>query len=268
MRRRRRKQRVLWLPNVGTPEWGSAAGEPAGFNPSYLDFNLAFTLGGGRVPTFEFVLFQDGPGSESFQLPPASPNEWEARGLNTMLEWGYRLRRIVGKLHISAGTPVQDQTQVAVEQAGVICTAGIIVRRIDQQLPNQSLALTAGDITTDSPENIRDPWIWRRSWPILNAQVGLVAGSDPTGATQAADMVLSGSMYGPSEGGSVLDGPHVDAKTARIIGPEERVFLNLTFRERFLTGPAPIDWDCSVFFDYRGLASLRSSSGNRRNATR
>lgn len=260
----RRRARGVWLPNVGQPDW--LTGGDQAQQPSYIDAAFTVTLGGGRTPTAEFPLFQDGASQQSGAL--ASPGDITTRGLNDLIEWGYRLRRIVGQISVQCSTAVNDQTAVPPELAGLRVTAGIIVRRINNLDPSRSLQELAGDINTQDQENVRDPWIWRRSWPILNGQVGLVAGSDPTGVSAEADNILSESIYSPYEAGDMRSGPHVDAKTNRIIGPEERVFLDVSFRIPHTDIGTPTDWECSVFFDYRGFAQLRSNQGNRRNASR
>lgn len=260
----RRRPRGVWLPNVGQPDW--SPGNPVGIQPSYIDANFTITLGGERTPTAEFPLFEDGNSQQLLGL--ASVQDQTTKGLNDLIEWGYRLRRIVGQISVTCGTTVQDQTNVTRDLAGLICTAAIIVRKQEALGVGGSLASLAGDINTQDYENVRDPWIWRRSWPLLNSQVGLVAGSDPTGASPEADAILSESIYSPYEAGDMRSGPHVDAKTARIIGAEERCYLDVSWRNRHNDQAQVTDWDVSVFFDYRGFATLRSNQGNRRNTSR
>lgn len=259
----RRKSRGIWLPNVGEPDW--APGQPVGIQPSYIDSFFAVTVGNGRTPSAEFPLFQDGNSQQELQLP--ATQDIPIRGLNDVIEWGYRLRRIVEQIVVSVATTVQNPAAVPKNLAGLLVTAGIIVRKQDALGAGGSLAAAAGDINTQTLENIRDPWIWRRSWPVLNSELGLVAGSDPIGADDDANVIIAQSIYGSYEAGDMRSGPHVDAKTARVIGPEERLFLDVSFRERQNNG-VNTDWTANVFFDYRGFASLRSNQGNRRNASR
>lgn len=69
------------------------------------------------------------------------------------------------------------------------------------------------------------------------------------------------------EMGSVADGPHVDQKTARIVSSEERLFL--TVSATVLTGSGgELVTSAFVNTDLRVLASMRTSSGNRGNASR
>jgi len=263
-RRKRRKVRGIWLPNVGQPDW--APGQPTGIQPSYIDSSLTVTLGNGRTPTAEFPLFQDGNSQQGLQSPAVQ--DVATRGLNDVIEWGYRLRRIVGTVSCSCATAVNDQTAVPPELLGLTVTAGIIVRKQEALGTGGSLASLAGDINTQDIENVRDPWIWRRSWRILNGQLGQVAGTDPDGVDDRANAILAQLQYSPADYGDIRSGPHVDAKTARVVGPEERVFLDVSWRLIPVDNGQPTDWAVNVFFDYRGFATLRSNQGNRRNSVR
>lgn len=64
-----------------------------------------------------------------------------------------------------------------------------------------------------------------------------------------------------------MEGPHVDAKTARIVGPDQRLFLVVTNTIQGGSAAGGVS-SCEVITDLRVLASMRSSQGNRRNASR
>lgn len=168
---------------------------------------------------------------------------------------GYRLRRIVGKIWVGYITRGVEPTPPAL----VCCTAGFIVLRCDDQgIP---LAPTGNDnYNTLIIENTENPWIWRRSWLVGN----------PNGAAGSIINSQSGTTPGFINNltlGGNSDGPHVDAKTARIVGPDERLFLVLSTMtidvgDNGIAGQVQWLWDC------RYLASMRSMVGNRRNASR
>lgn len=65
-----------------------------------------------------------------------------------------------------------------------------------------------------------------------------------------------------------MDGPHVDVKCARIIGPEERLFLNVQSTILAASTDPQITTITRVFADLRVLVTVKSSVGNRRNASR
>lgn len=79
--------------------------------------------------------------------------------------------------------------------------------------------------------------------------------------------VLPATNFGNS-GASALDSGHIDQKTARIVGPEERLFLDVsvTALAQELENNGITFIDCA--FEMRVLASIKSGSGNRRNASR
>lgn len=114
-------------------------------------------------------------------------------------------------------------------------------------------------------ENNPDPWIWRRDW---------ILGHGPSEANfgQTNQNVAGRRNFPPTNThyGSVRDGAHVDQKTNRVIGQEERLFLNLTAyvlplndADRLRSLPF-----LYINFQYRALGSVFTNSGNRRNASR
>lgn len=273
-RRFRRKPRVLWLQNIGTPDWDDNV--LLGENPAYIDADVGVTLGAGRTPTINIPLLTDGPAWG--RTGPGYPGGltttgfgsaiWQHETLASMQQYGYRLRRIVGKLHISVATGVNPPT-IPLNVAGMRVTAALIVRKVDPETGvSTTFTATAAGVNTQSLENIRDPYIWRRSWTLPNSSaLGLIAGTNNVGATELAQEIL---QFPPNTAsyGSVADGGNVDQKTARNVGPDERLFLDISCRNILVDDGVPTDWSVGVFFDYRVLGSLRSHLGNRRDASR
>lgn len=170
---------------------------------------------------------------------------------------GYRLRRIVGKIFVYADT-LDDAS--GIQAVGV--TAGLIVRRVDSlgiSLASQ-VGLGQNSCNPSLHENEMDPWIWRRSWVLLN----------PVLFTASAGPELDiAATWNNSQFGSAMDGPHVDQKTARVVGPEERLFLDVSVTALIgADGVSEIPNDTLCFYEFRILGSMRTSSGNRRNASR
>lgn len=66
--------------------------------------------------------------------------------------------------------------------------------------------------------------------------------------------------------GSVMDGPHVDAKSQRRVGNEERLFLIADAMVAVAGGGGSfsVQW----FADLRPVGSILKMAGNRRNASR
>lgn len=238
--RTRRRPRVVWLPPDRTFRIGlgatlaSRAFDPAGFS---FDFGVP---GGGPANNTATVLqaiVGDTP------MSPATTGNL-LNSLSDVESSGYRLRRIVGKLNIVC----EGSASGANLDSGVLITAGFIVLRVDE----------FGEPIDNDPETYSvatfggsmDPWIWRRSW--------LLGDKDSTTTR------LPGANW---QFGSVADGPHVDQKTARIVSSEERLFLVIT-GQNIAEFDTQGSWTITVVGEMRVLASMRSSSGNRRNASR
>lgn len=249
---RKRKARVVWLP-VDIENRVGKSPQPA--DNAAVDsshFIKIFTLNplGDPALTEEIPVVLD---QQNASLG-GTANILTDKTLADVAQSGYRLRRIVGKVWFGIQQDAQPDPQSPT--TGII-TAGFIIRHTAAN--GASMAAVAGGptgntISTSTLDNIDDPWIWRRSWLLSN-----VASANPDANTfpVSSNLVL----------GSALDGPHVDAKTARIVGPEERLFLSVTCTaiDGTSQGP-PVAVICVG--DLRVLASMRSSVGNRRNAVR
>lgn len=248
--RRRNKPRVVWIPvtNANSTD-GLSTGRSA---IQFQSFQcVSDTPGSTAVLEIPCVL----DGSNNQPLDPAS-------SLADIESSGYRLRRIVGEIYIDC-----VQNVLATGEGGALfqVTAGFIIRRTDP-ITGASLAsqaTTTQALALDDIENGMDPWIWRRSWRMGNSQV-FAAGSaltDETFRSAPHDNYTRGN-------GSLYTGPHVDQKTARIVGPEERLFLGVQASLMLpdTAGAVPVTF--LVASSLRVLGSMRTNIGNRRNASR
>jgi len=250
--RRRKRARVVWLPVDINNRLGRAP-NPASAGGDSSHFIKAFTLNplGDDPITEEIPLVLDQQtasiGGTTAILTDKTLADVESSG--------YRLRRIVGKLFFGIGQTTDRQLG---DVTSGIVTAGLIIRRT---APNgDSVASVAGGangtlLNVASLDNIADPWIWRRSWMLSNLL-------DPQNTDNLIFPLSSNILCG-----SALDGPHIDQKTARIVGPEERLYLSVTCSG--IDGNSQTEPLLVILVgDLRILASMRSSVGNRRNATR
>lgn len=245
--RRRKKAKVVWLPcdlnnrlNVA-PAAATLDSQPS----TIIKLFTGNPLGDVAVAE-EIPIVKDFSGLNLAQVANQDAS------LADIEQSGYRLRRIVGKLHFFVQQNVEDANAATI----ALVTAGFIIRRTD--LLGASLASQIGAAATlinpANLANIQDPWIWRRSWLLAN-KLGL----DPSIS------VVPGSNA--DYGGGNLDGAHVDAKTARIVGPEERLFLSVVVEGvNGVSQGAPMA--VALIGDLRVLVSMRSQVGNRRNASR
>lgn len=234
--RRTRKAAVVWLPNDG-----------------------GNTLQAGTNVFKQFQLDIPGPPSIGVTgIIPLTVDFPAALGTqDTLSDYegsAYRLRRIVGKCFVTAE---QDAEPPTGSPSGCIVTAGFIVLRVD---PNGSPLAGLAAFASYSPQLLdseRDPWIWRRSWILSNGSLQLTGGATGFNAT---------FPFTNTEYGSVADGPHIDAKTARAVKDEERLFFVASGIA--LDGAQGTSIAARVILDYRLLASMYKASGNRRNASR
>lgn len=255
--RRRRRARVQWMPNLGTLTRHDANPGILTVDNSGVDFKFSLSI--TDPSTVLFPLLQDNPVDTTFA--GSSHAVTDKFSLNLAEAPSYRLRRIVGKLLVSAAFTKPGAQNIAPEAC--LIQAGLIVRRTDDN-GNPLAAGIEQDVA--SMQNNQDPWIWRRDWILGSGDTFPNAGVTNVNIHGVASFPPTNTHYG-----SVKDGPHVDQKTNRVIGKEERLFLNVTgYVLPFNSAPDNFDTIPNVYvnFQYRVLATTFSNSGNRRNASR
>lgn len=203
------------------------------------------------------LTFDESFGGETSQASP------EGRSLHDIVQGNeWRLRRIIGKCFVGAGaTTTLSTISSALVEVGF---GFIVVRTYDDGSPTTDF----NEVNPLSQDSMEDPWIWRRVW-MLNP----FGSPYPTDTTTPRantlwtwDFPQTNARYG-----SVLDGPHIDAKTARVIHRQERLFGVLAVRRNYMgfTPTTDLDYTVRMHLDYRLLGSLRGTSyGNRRNTSR
>jgi len=259
-RRFRRKPRVVWLPVQGNdiddqPESGNQSVPGIA---SELNVNADGSIAFDQIPiTFDYS------DSASFEMGSFERSLQDLTSGNS-----YRLRRIVGKIFVGA-----YGTQNAGQIAPVDVACGFMVNKTDDSGNPLETGLFGNNqqrapLATDAQQ---DPWIWRRRWLLTPVPKSVVV--DASDVEVASDFI-SNAVNGPvwpqtnADYGSVADGPHIDQKTARIIGNQERLFFWISARQQqsLATGGMPVGVQYTL--DVRLLASLRTNQGNRRNASR
>lgn len=252
MRRTKRRARYTWLPTLGTA------------GPAETDDNSsgrAFTL---TIPqdTSSNVIIS----AITFDEPLEGDDAVTGTPLGTILGNEYFLKRIVGKLFLA----VSGQRQTNNDPSTVISAlvgAGFFVARANDT--SQGAGSPIGSATLSerqenysplSEDAIREPWIWRRTWILGNPNF-----ADRERAVAAANQSSLGLPFSkaPStnmEYGSVLDGPHIDAKTARRIKQDERLWFVIAGRSTpGLTAPVTDSLDVQGYLDFRLLGALRKA---------
>jgi len=241
---RKRRRKGTWFPTLG--------------NKAGTETNLAVVSGlddstevkdNGVVTTIIRPLTLDAPREDR------ADNEADSLADAVGSEWF--LQRIVGKFlaRLSIGASENAFFQDA------LVAAGFFVGRAD---PDTNVPIGAGSgddasITADySPLDVRtmrEPWIWRRCW--ILSWYGANPSNQSASVPFAQSWPKSTAFYG-----SVLDGPHIDAKTKRRITSDDRLWFALsTCRWPVLESeseegqPLELEWH----LDYRLFGGLRKA---------
>lgn len=251
--RRRRTRKYTWLPilgqeiAIGTEQWDTAS----------FGTDVAVPRG-GTAGLYVVPVLADRP----------NENYGVTDHIGDVLTNDYFLKRIVGKLHVALQ---QDGRAYSVgvppSPVAAVVTAGFFVARVDSTQstvgPDYPIGLNATtDITNyenyspGARSTSREPWIWRRTWVLSNridAETLLLPGAAQKDAFR----------YFPAtnaEYGSVADGPHIDAKTARRVTNDERLFFAIGAMMPAVMSYTPAN-DSVVSFnlDIRCLGALRKS---------
>lgn len=238
MARRIKRPRVVWLPSDRTFSIDSPTTDESVYQTAQHDV-VGIDAGNGVVSIHPLTI----------DAPPVITGE---DTLSDIENSGYRLRRIVGK--VFCAIVGNDEAQLQGPDP-VICTAGFIILRVDEAgLPLDTQTDRYGPGIIPSGDS---PWIWRRSWVL----------GQPLRTTGITGFSFVNSNNG-FNAGSVADGPHVDAKTARIVSQDERAFLVLESTAAAAGASPDIITGIRYIWETRLLATMRTSSGNRRNASR
>lgn len=219
MRRRSRGSRFTWMPMLGTTFTGGEGG-------SYQTNNIRVILSARHDNSLPPTQGGDVRGIPSLVITPLVPDYTEqpdpAHGLGMTLadytqgqDWF--LRRIVGKLQIACAANQVGDTQLNAWPA-LLVTAGFFVARAQDASPGVVDGQEA-EFDPQALDNIRQPWIWRRTWTLGAAQVA-ASGTEPQWSA-----VWPNST---EEFGSMADGGHIDAKTLRRIRREQRLWFAMS----------------------------------------
>jgi len=232
---RRRRTRYTWLPNTGSA--GPAA--DTGDTTNGRDFGLINVPINGTTDLVFVDLLND-DATEEQTVGPIGP----------IINSEYVIKRIVGKFFIGveqgAGTDIVP---------AVLVGAGIFVARANDIDTSGGLFQPIGAVNTASgvdnysplrQETIREPWIWRRTW-VLSNQL-------QTAAANSVNRVFPRST---AEYGSVMDGPHIDAKTGRRVGQDDRLWAVVAARNFPLNTTNDTVTGVRAFIDYRVLGAGR-----------
>lgn len=247
--RRRRRQRLQWFPTLGSAVDTESTARISGFTWSVT----VHKNNTGGTSGFETIAIPLIPDISQAALERAQDDGDEVSLADTQ-ERSYRIRRLVGRLW-AAKNQLNGETTAGC--TACLLGAGLAVLRVGT---DDAPAMDDAEYNVLSRTNITEPWFWRRVW--LLGSDGFNGELDPT--LDAFAQFPRGNVWDTGLGSTSF----VDAKTNRVIGPDERLHLVLTTR-RLPLDPAivsPNDDVVAGYFDYRVLGSIFRST-NRRNAS-
>jgi len=255
---KRQRRKYAWFPTVGTD------GIVDNDNISGRVFGLA-ALASGAQDVVIAPLIPDVP-LEGDDIDVNAGGQ-----LAQALGQEYLLERIVGKVFIGV-VGDRNANQNPTTWSAVLVGVGIFVARANdtdvgggQNTPIGS-ATTMERVENYSPlseELIREPWLWRRTWVLGNPA------NDYRDANNIAANEIPYTVFPPSTAhyGSVMDGPHIDARSNRRIGNDERLWLAIStvglIRQDNGSYPATAGEALGLlgYIDYRVLGRLVRAHG-------
>lgn len=248
----RKRTKYTWFPTIG-----SAVGTDQD-DVSGRAFNLS-VLGTGQQSVIVSPITYDAP-AEPGDVDPTDPGV-----LAGIVGQEYFLKRIVGKFFLQLPAKREALNDPSTIR-GALVGAGFFVARANDADSGGGLGTPIGSASTAelvdnySPlanETIREPWIWRRTWLLGNAAFRYAEQASVTGDLAGS----SGTNYPSSTAdyGSVMDGPHIDAKCARRISQDERLWFAVAGVRWPLDEQSNAGVTLDGYLDYRLLAQLRKA---------
>lgn len=239
----RRRRQFTWFPTLGT-----AGIESSNDNLSGRSFEISVLPNLGNQPllnTFVIPVVPDAPEDNS-DLSQGQGRLVQGLGNEYIIE------RIVGKIFLAAGLGA------ATAPAATLVGAGMFVGRandeqsgggVDTPVGSASVAELNQNYSPLHEDVIREPWLWRRTW---------VLGGNATSVTNGGFSFapLTNAFYG-----SVQDGPHIDAKSVRRIGNDERLWFAVSTVSIINQGALGTQTTVTGYLDLRVLGALRKARG-------
>lgn len=234
--RRRRRRKYTWFPILGTSQGESTS------RATIASLALDVSTTGVSVVGVKPLTYDVPADNETAYGNLTTP-------LNDFIGDEYFLKRIVGKLYVQ--NLFTNGTVPGSDAPPQLITAGFFVARCDESDSNQPVAFSSEpDLYNPAlTDTVREPWIWRRTWLLGNGGQGTAGGG--AFALPAAN----------NQEASSFEGTHVDAKTARRIRQQERLFLAVASQNYPLVTATPTGALNVILtgFDLRILGSLRKS---------
>lgn len=264
MRRRRRRAKYTWFPNLG-----SAAVNELTEPYQQLFFTMDLPPNGGLVTVVNPV---------TIDTPLEGTDITADDQLVEVIGNEYVIERIVGKLFLSCQAAADDPPATIFPKT-VLIGAGFAVARANDTNSGGGLNTPIGSATlTERNDNygplsldtIREPWMWRRTWILSTGRAPPQAGPGiGTPFAPILDTTSGASSFPPTTNllhGSALDGPHLDVKSVRRVRQDERLWFCVSARTldnefvAFAQLPNTVGANIVAgILDYRVLGALRKA---------
>jgi len=250
---RRRRSKVTWLPTIGT-----VVGEGLATASGRLIQGFATPVNGAINTELTILTFDTPVDIDTADIPTTT--------MADVVGSEYMLRRIVGK--VFATRVSLDQSAVDT-QPPILLGCGFFVARCndsgsgggpDTPIGSATPAERNDNYSPLEADTIREPWIWRRTWVLGKAgQSPLDEEQQVSSDQHAANFPASTALYG-----SVLDGPHLDAKTMRRVTSDERLFFAASVMNFPMGAESPLGANTiTLYLDYRLVGTLRRAHNRR-----
>jgi len=260
--RRRRRFKGTWLPNIGTVQAVPTRAPTAG-----REMAIAIPAGSNQPVGGVLPLLMDEP-QEPDTFTPDVPLSYFAAN-------EYAIRRIVGKCFITSYGDILTTSTANLNSSPplILVTSGLFIARagdedISATNPDAPIGWSSEGLFSynpDIPNTIREPWIWRRQWLIGNCVIAqqlwqnMTVSAGDLKPLMAFDLPVNNYI-----GRAVADGPHVDAKTRRRVGNDDRLWWAVFCQGYPRIGSSDtnsytVDANIHARLDYRVFGALRKA---------
>lgn len=228
--RRRRRFRGAWIPSA----YSEGSEDEVDFSTVY-PFSVGLAKTGVNNVALTTVAIDNIVDTESL-----------GNLLNDIMQGGYALRRIVGKIFCSYANTSGDYgstSNTTPFPQGAQVTAGFFIARVQESgdafpigtkddAGNPVAGTVLKQYNPTHPLVNTEPWIWRRTWILGNPLARAARLADLTSNFEPTDVQDGTWNFPPTNAlyGSVMDGPHIDARTKRRVLYDERLFFAVAAR--------------------------------------
>lgn len=216
--RRKRRSKYTWFPTLGTN-----LGDGGDDEVSFRLFRCPVSPGQGQSGLIVFPIVPDVP-MEGTDISNDLPGQ-----LSQALGQEYFIERIAGRIDLAIPQIPSDIPSENFFPNLVYATCGFFVARANdrqsgggQNTPIGSASLSEffSNYGPAAKDAIREPWMWRRSWLLVNLGHTF---ADPAGGIPGWFTSFDGNAN--MGRGSVSEGTHFDIKSVRRVGADDRLFF-------------------------------------------